>query len=86
MPNIKLKNRYGEDVIYEGILSVTFDTDDGGQVTFVYVSQNTNTTASIDEDNVLVLNNTEINEDNILELTGASIDEQGYLIIDKEVE
>ena len=84
MPNIKLKNRNGEDVIYKGILSVTFDTDDGKQVTFVYVSENNNTTASIDENNVLTLNNAQINEDSILELTGASVDEHGYLVLEKE--
>jgi hypothetical protein len=86
MPNIKLKNKNGIEVIYTGILSVTFDTDDGGKATFVYVSQNTNTTAKFDENNVLVLNNAEINKENVLELDGASIDEQGYLIIEKEVE
>ena len=86
MPNIKLKDRNGNDIVYENILSVTFDTDDGGQATFVYVSPQKNTTASIDENNVLVLNNAQINEANILELDGASIDEQGYLILEKESE
>lgn len=85
MPNIKLLDRNGNDVIYEGILSVTFDTDDGGKATFVYVEQgNTGTTASIVDD-VLVLNNAEINDKNVLELDGASIVD-GYLVIDKEVD
>ena len=84
MPNLIIKDRNGNDVIYEGILSVTFDTDDGGKATFVYVQENTGTTASIVDD-VLVLNNASIDEANILELDGASIVD-GYLVIDKEVD
>jgi hypothetical protein len=82
MPNIKLKDRNGNDVIYEGILSVTFDTEDGGIAKFVYVSEEpSGTTASIVDD-VLILNNAEINENNVLELTNASIVD-GYLTLDK---
>lgn len=84
MPNIKLLDRNGNDVIYEGILSVTFDTEDGGKATFVYVEENTGTTAKIEND-VLVLNNATINDENVLELDGASIVD-GYLVIDKEVD
>ena len=96
MPNIKLKNKNGIDVIYEGILSVTFDTDDGKKATCVYVPEGdddpttpdtptTNTTASI-VDGTLVLNNAQIDSNNNLELDGASIDEQGYLVLEKESE
>ena len=88
MPNIKLKDRNGNDVIYKDILSVTFDTEDGGTVTFYYGAQPsepeepTNTRASIVDD-VLVLSNAAITSENVLELNGASIVD-GYLIIDKE--
>lgn len=84
MPNITLKNKDGNDVVYKGILSVTFNTEDGGKATFIYVSEEQTTTAEI-ENGVLVLNNAEINAENVLELDGAMIDEQGYLVIDKEV-
>ena len=83
MPNIILKNKNGEDVVYSDILSVTFDADDGTQATYVYVSPVTSTTASI-EDDVLVLNNAEISEENTLNLKEATIDESGCLVIDKE--
>lgn len=85
MPNIILKNRNGEDVIYNNILSVTFDTDDGGQATYVYVSSaSTSTTASINEDGTLLLNNAEVSEDNTLTLKEVTIDESGNIVIDKE--
>lgn len=85
MPNIKLKDRNGKDVIYQNILSVTFDCEDGTQATFVYVSQETGTTAYIDNSGAIVLNNSVIDNANVLELEGASI-EDGYLVIAKEGE
>ena len=86
MPNIKLKDRNGKDIIYENILSVTFDCEDGTQATFVYVSQATGTTAYIDTDGAIVLNNATVDASNVLELDGAIIDESGYLVIEKEGE
>lgn len=83
MPNIILKNRDGESIIYSDILTVTFDTDDGEQAAFAYVSPIKNTTAKI-VDGILTLNNAAVSEDNTLNLTGSIIDDTGALVIDKE--
>lgn len=83
MPNIILKNREGESIVYAGILSVTFDTDDGEQAVFAYVPPTKNTTAKIVDD-ILILNNAAVSEDNVLNLTGSIVDETGALVIEEE--
>lgn len=83
MPNIILKNREGESIVYSDILTVTFDTDDGEQAVFAYVPPIKNTTAKI-VDGILILNNAAVSEDNTLNLTGSIIDDTGALVIDKE--
>ena len=84
MPNIVLKDRNGNPVVYQGILTVSFNDDKGKIVRFAYIEEDepTGTTAII-KDNQLILNGASIDESNNLALENASIDEQGYLILEK---
>lgn len=83
MPNIVLKDRNGTDVVYEGILSVSFNDENGNIVKYVYVSEETSGTTAIIENETLVLNGATIDENNILSLENAYIDEQGNLVLEK---
>lgn len=83
MPNIVLKDRNGNPVVYQGILTVSFNDENGRIVRYAYIEEGpTGTTATI-ENEKLVLNGATIDENNILSLEGAIIDENGYLVIEK---
>ena len=84
MPNIVLKDRNGNPVVYHGILTVSFNDENGKIVRYAYIEEGpTGTTAIINENNELVLNGATIDESNNLSLENAYIDEQGNLVLEK---
>ena len=83
MPNIVLKDRNGNPVVHQGILTVSFNDENGRIVRYAYIEEGpTGTTATI-ENNQLVLNGATIDESNNLSLENAYIDEQGNLVLEK---
>ena len=83
MPNIVLKDRNGNPIVHQGILTVSFDDENGNIVRYAYIEEATGTTATINENNQLVLNGATVDESNILSLENAYIDEQGNLVLEK---
>ena len=83
MPNIVLKDRNGNPVVYHGILTVSFNDENGRIVRYAYIEEEPTGTTAIIKDNQLILNGATIDEDNILSLENASIDEQGNLVLEK---
>ena len=69
MPNIVLKDRNGNPVVYQGILTVSFNDENGKIVRYAYIKEDepTGTTAKI-ENNQLILNGATIDESNNLSL------------------
>lgn len=83
MPNIVLKDRNGNPVVYHGILTVSFNDENGRIVRYAYIEEGPTGTTAIIKDNQLILNGALVDEDNMLSLENASIDEQGNLILEK---
>lgn len=84
MPNIVLKDRNGNPIVHQGILTVSFNDENGRIVRYAYIEEGqTGTTATINENNELVLNGAIIDESNNLSLENAYIDEQGNLVLEK---
>ena len=84
MPNIVLKDRNGTPIVYQGILTVSFNDENGRIVRYAYVNEEpTSGTTAIIKDNQLILNGATIDKNNNLSLENASIDEQGYLVLEK---
>lgn len=81
MPNIKLKDRNGNDVIYQNILSVTFDTEDGDKVTFYYGTPTQEEVMLKVVGDTVTINNQMINDENNLVLSNAMI-KDGCLVLE----
>lgn len=83
MPNIVLKDRNGTPIVYQGILTVSFNDENGKIVRYAYIEEEPTGTTAIIKDNQLILNGASIDESNNLSLENARIDEQGYLVLEK---
>lgn len=83
MPNIVLKDRNGNPVVYHGILTVSFNDENGNIVRYAYVKETPSGTTAKIENNQLILNGATIDESNNLSLENAYIDEQGNLVLEK---
>lgn len=83
MPNIVLKDRNGNPVVYQGILTVSFNDENGRIVRYAYIEEGPTGTTAFIKDNQLILNGATIDESNNLSLENAYIDEQGNLVLEK---
>lgn len=83
MPNIVLKDRNGNPVVHQGILTVSFNDENGRIVRYAYIEEGPTGTTAIIKDNQLILNGATIDESNNLSLENAYIDEQGNLVLEK---